>query len=640
MRSSQIFSVFLIVLVGLIAYSNIFHYQFVYDDLNNIADNPLIRKLDNFIFPSGGYKGYLPRAVGFFTFALNYYFGGLDVTGYHIVNILIHIANAILVYFLVILTFKTSFLRSQKTVVKGQDGRGGISSAYSVLSTDPSYFIAAFSALFFVSHPLQTQAVTYIVQRLTSLATMFYLLSVVMYIKARLTTEAAKGQSKDDTRRQKTYEAIMLYSLSLISAILAMFTKAISFTLPIMVIFYEFIFFRSSMKKKLLFLLPIILTLIIIPLSIMSIDKPIGEILSDVSERIRVQTEMSRWDYLFTEFRVIVTYIRLIFLPVNQNLDYDYPVYHSLFELPVFLSFFLLSLILGFAGYLMHKSRIMRHQSALVNDTSPAPRPYLREQCKGKYRLTAFGIFWFFITLSVTSSVIPITDVIFEHRVYLSSVGAFIALSAVVFMVIERFKARWQMMEKAVILLLAVIVIVLSTATYARNAVWRNELSLWEDVVRKSPGNARGHFNLGVAYNYKGLLTKAIEHLEIALLLKPGDAETYYNLALAYSSKGMADKAIEHFTTAIRLKPDFQAAHYDIGVDYLSLGLFDRAIEHFEAALKLKPNDPAAHNNLGIAYASMGMTDLAIEHFRTALKLKPDFQNAYSNLDLALRSKK
>ncbi len=111
MRLAHIFSLFLIAIISLIAYSNTFNSPFVFDDIANIVDNPLIKTPDNFIFPSGGYKGYLPRAVGFFTFALNYYFGGLNVTGYHIVNLIIHITNAILVYFLVILTFKTPYFR-------------------------------------------------------------------------------------------------------------------------------------------------------------------------------------------------------------------------------------------------------------------------------------------------------------------------------------------------------------------------------------------------------------------------------------------------------------------------------------------------------------------------------------------------
>ena len=644
MRTSQIFFLLLIAMVGLIAYSNTFNFQFVYDDLNNIADNPLIKQLGNFIFPAGGYKGYLPRAVGFFTFALNYHFGGLNVTGYHIVNLIIHITNAMLVYFLVVLTFNTPYFSGQRSAVSDTPPSSSLKLRGDRGELLSPHFIALFSALLFVSHPLQTEAVTYIVQRLTSLATMFYLLSIVMYVKARLMTQMSMGNGSWGISREEnvsvpfTYHLlpVTFFLLSLLSAVLAMLTKEISFTLPIVIILYEFTFFRSTLKKKLIFLLPLLLTLMIIPLSIMGTDKPLGEILSDLSEKFRVQTAVSRWDYLFTQFRVIVTYIRLLFFPVNQNLDYDYPVYHSFFEPPVFLSFLLLLSVVGIAVYLMYKTRAVSGQRSTVSNNSPDAyslplNPY--------FRLVAFGIFWFFITLSITSSIIPIVDVIIEHRVYLPSVGAFIAVSAVIYIITERLKLKWPSVRKATIFLCALIIVVLSITTYERNFVWHDELTLWQDVIKKSPQNARGHFNLGVAYNSRGMHDKAIEHLLTALSLTPDDPEIYYNLGLAYSSEGMTEQSIEQLKSAIRLKPDFYEAHYDIAVDYMSLGLTDKAIEHLTIALKLQPNDPAAHNNLGIAYASKGETEKAIEHFREAIKLKPDFQEAYNNLDLALRSK-
>jgi hypothetical protein len=145
-------------------------------------------------------------------------------------------------------------------------------------------------------------------------------------------------------------------------------TKEIAFTLPIIIVLYEFTFFKSTMKKKLLFLLPVVLTLIVVPLSVMGTGRPLGEILSDLSEKTRVQTDISRADYFLTEMRVITTYIRLLFLPVNQNLDYDYPIAHSLFSPPVLLSCLFLLSLLGLAGYLLYKS----HQLSAISDQQSA----------------------------------------------------------------------------------------------------------------------------------------------------------------------------------------------------------------------------------------------------------------------------
>jgi hypothetical protein len=316
----------LIAIVGLISYSNSFIVPFQFDDLHNIAENPVVHDLDNFTSSLSGYNYNPRRVVGYFTLALNYHVGGTDVTGYHIVNLIIHLINSLLVYFLVVLTFRTPYFRTVES--------GGEQSCF-------GRFIALFTALLFVVHPVQTQAVTYIVQRFTSLATLFYLLSVVLYVWGRITGVERSGG-----------RAVILYVLSVLSAVLAMKTKEIAFTLPLAVVLYEWIFFQVPWRKRVLVLLPVLLTLIIVPLSVMGTDKPLGEVLSDLSEKSRIQTDIPRWDYLVTQMRVITTYIRLIFLPVNQNLDYDYPVYRSLFDPPVLMSFLFLVVIAGFGVYM------------------------------------------------------------------------------------------------------------------------------------------------------------------------------------------------------------------------------------------------------------------------------------------------
>jgi hypothetical protein len=185
-------------------------------------------------------------------------------------------------------------------------------------------------------------------------------------------------------------------------------TKEIAFTLPLAIALYEFLFLRDSIKRRLLYLAPLLLTMLIIPLSILDADRPIGEFIGEAGEAARVESGVSRLDYLLTESRVVVTYIRLLLLPINQNIDYDFPFYNSFFDPKVFLSFLLLVSIVGLGAFLLRCSR----------SSEPA------------LRAVSFGIFWFFITLSVESSLIPIQDVIFEHRLYLPSVGVFLALAS------------------------------------------------------------------------------------------------------------------------------------------------------------------------------------------------------------------
>jgi tetratricopeptide (TPR) repeat protein len=649
----------LIAALGFFAYSNTFSIPFLFDGKLQIVDNSVIKDLKNFTSDRGGYDYNPRRFIGYLSFALNYHFGGLSVAGYHIVNLLIHIGNAVLVYFFVLLTFRTAYVttvRSEKSVVNSKrtatgDVTVGASPVsvhhYSLLSTDDSRsFIALFSALLFVSHPLQTQAVTYVVQRFASLATFFYLLSLVMYIKGRLVIE-----KRDDAGGGLfSGPSLLFYLLSLISAVCAMKTKEMAFTLPLVIALYEFIFFTSPLKKRLLFLVLVLLTLIIVPMSVLHSDRPLQEILSDLSEQTRVQTQMSRWEYLATEMRVIVTYIRLIFLPINQNLDYDYPVYHSLFTPPVFLSFLFLLSIFGLGIYLLFRRMKNDGRSTSVH-----------------YRLIGFGVLWFFITLSVESSIIPIVDVIFEHRLYLPLAGAFIGLTTGILIA-----AKTLSIERIVIPTLALVTIALSGLTYARNTVWRDGISLWQDVVEKSPNKARpyyelglayvsqgqldkataqfqtavrlkpdyvgAHNNLGVAYKSQGQLNRAIAEYQTALRLKPDNAEARNNLGAAYASQGQLDRAIAEYQAALRLKPDYAEAHYNLGIVYESQGQLDRAIAEYQAALRLKPDYAEAHNNLGIVYESQGQLDKTITEYQAALRLKPDYAGAHYNLGLAYAS--
>ncbi|MDP2167850.1 MAG: tetratricopeptide repeat protein [Thermodesulfovibrionales bacterium] len=568
------FHLVLIALLGLLSYSNTFNAPFHFDDASNIVNNPIIKDFRYLIKPSLAEGLNMPfkeamfgllrtRYIGVVSFWLNYKAGGLDVTGYHIVNVAIHIANALLIYALVFLTFKTPILSQS-------------------LLSEKSKYIALFSGLFFVSHPVETQSVTYIVQRYTSLAALFYMLSLVLYIKWRLMKEKSLSfplvgnlsSKKDAGQAGMTGFAMpsrgggILYLLSVFSAVLAMKTKEIAFTLPLIITLYEFMFFKDAFKRRLMYLIPILLTMLIIPITLLSIGQPAGEIIGDVGKATRLATDMSRWDYLFTEFRVIVTYIRLLFLPINQNFDYDYPAFHSFFDLNVFLSFLFLLSIFGFAVYLLFRST--KHPEFVEG------------------RLISFGIFFFFIALSVESSVIPILDIIFEHRVYLPSVGIFIAFTTVVFLLVQKAKNK---VAAAIVLMSAVFTLfAFSYATYMRNVVWKDGISLWEDVVVKSPNKARAHYNLGNAYHARGSFDAAIEHYLTAIKLQPGLAEAHNELGLAYSGKGLIDNATEHFRIAVKLNHSVADFHFNLGLSYLDKGFIDEAQREFGLALQIDPN--------------------------------------------------
>jgi tetratricopeptide (TPR) repeat protein len=606
--------VLLIILLSLLAYSNTFESSFYFDDKPVIVKNPIIKDLRYFAQPSsarnfGGnfeYQTFKRRYFGYLTFALNYRFAGLNVTGYHILNLLIHISTALLLYFFVIISFRTPFLRKSSIEYYAR-------------------YIALFTALLFACHPLQTQAVTYIWQRVTSLSTMFYLLSLVAFIKWRLSREGTGQEEREEGQQTAEYSqqgreagsreskgrTIFLYLISLFFAVVAMKTKEIAFMLPVMLTLYEMIFFEGKMKKRVLYLIPFLLTMLIIPLTLISIDKPIGDLIGDASETIKGHTELSRGEYLLAEFRVLITYLRLIFLPVNQNLDYDYPRYYSFFNIEVFTSFVFLALLFGVSIYLLYRYRVSVPQT----------------------RLISFGIIWFFVNLLLESSVIPLNNVIFEHRMYLPSVGVFSALTVAIFMVIN----RWKEYSRIITVILALIIIALTGATYARNSVWKDGITLWQDVVSKSPNNARAYHNLGNGYSDQGLFEQAIEQYQISIRLSPVYPQVHYNLGVAYESIGMIGKAIEHSQIAINQKPDYPEAHNNLGVAYVAKGMIKRAIEQYKIAKKLDPVDPEVHINLAAAYIKQGRLDDAVIEAREAIRLDASNADAYINLSSAYR---
>jgi tetratricopeptide (TPR) repeat protein len=569
----------LLSLLATLIYSNTFSSPFHFDDTKRILENPKITDLFNFIDFSGN------RYIGFLSFALNYHFGGLEVFGYHLVNLVIHIVNGFLVYTLVLLIFRTSGMVP--------------------LQQDRAPWIAFVTALLFVAHPIQTQAVTYIIQRFASLAALFYLLAVVAYLKWRMAPPNLRSRYG-------------WYAVALLSTVLAMKTKENSFTLPFMLLLVEGIFFRPITLKKGMALIPFLLTLPIIPLA--RADR-LGE--AEVGLLVRQTDIIPMPDYLFTQFRVIVTYLRLLLFPVHQNLDYDYPVYHSLFQPAVFLSLLFLLGLFALAVYLLIRFQRSSFHAQLI----------------------AFGILWFFLALSVESSVIPIRDVIFEHRLYLPSIGFFLASTVCVFSshgALEAGRPRGDILSflarpTALGVFIALILMLLAVATYQRNRVWKNALTLWEDVVSKAPGNARGHNNLGLAYQTMGRLQASIQEYQTALRLIPNFAEAHYNLGNAYQVLGRFEEAIREYEKALTLNPRYASAYINLGTTYHTQRYYEEAIRSYREALRLDPDSVFAHINLGVTYYAQGRLEEAIEAYGRALTLSPEHAQGHYYLGQAYR---
>lgn len=560
--------------LGALLYSNSLHAAFQFDDYLNIVDNPAIRDLATFWPPSG------PRWFGRLSFAVNYRLGGTDPFGYHLVNTAIHILTACLVYIFVLVIQQTA----------------GSSPRTSAPRT--RHLPALACSLLFVAHPIQTQAVTYVVQRFASLATLLFMLSITSYALARQHTSPAAPAAG----RTRTTVAVPLYLLSALAGLLAITTKEIAVTLPAVVLLYELLFVsRPVLTARRL----IRMAAVLIPAAALSLYAAVHFGAATALNRLSATDEISRHDYFITQLRVIVTYLRLLLFPAGQTIDHHYRVYRTVFSPEIILSILLITALLLAALLLCRLS----HTS----------RPRLR--------LAAFGIFWFFITLSVESSIIPIADVIFEHRLYLPSIGALLAIVSLADFTLEQPALCRLPMRRYAGCLLAAVIVLFSTATWIRNGVWKDELTLWTDAARKRPDNPRAHNMVGVYYMKQVRMAEAIRSFQRALEADASYAEARSNLGSSYVQIGMLDEGLRELQLAAASNRfdaiDTGILYYNLGKCLYLKGMTDRAIQYYTMAIQLIPNQAAVNHDLGRAYERSNQMQLRDHYLKKAHELDP-----------------
>jgi len=561
-------SVFIISLLGILVYSSTLFCPFNFDDMPSIMDNFAIKNIHHLY---DIWHFWPCRFITYLSFAINYHFHQLDVLGYHLVNIAIHLGSAILVWWLTLLTLATPAMKDNKITRHAEQ-------------------IALLTALVFVAHPVQTQAVTYIVQRAASLAAFFYLASLCCYAKSRLLFNRLCEEPMATRQSLKEQLKARIYFIcSLIFAVFAMFTKENTISLPLIILLYEYSFLKMEKRLNWPYLVPVLLAVFVIPLTVFFTGS------GDINAKLKM-ADMSYTQYFLTQLRVMVTYIRLAFLPYHQNLDYDYPISQSIFELPTLISLVFLGSILYWAKYLFKE-----------------------------YRLLSFSILWFFLTLLPESGLLPLPDVIFEHRLYLPLVGYSL------FLVSGAYYLGGSKRLKMIVLILLMGIVTYSFLTYQRNRVWRDNFTLWDDAVRKSPHKARAYGNRGFLFCQQGKYIQGIADLTMAIRLNPNYAKAYCNRGKAYSELGKFTQAITDYNKTIELQPGFALAYNNRGVVDNILGNDEQAVDDFTKSIKLNPYFPGAYDSRGRIYLQKGNLAQAIEDFTKVIALSPSDVEAYSS---------
>jgi tetratricopeptide (TPR) repeat protein len=511
----------LVVAAGLLAYHNSLTGPFIFDDPPSIKDNPSIRH----VWPmwqalSPPHRGGLPvegRPLVNLSLAVNYALGGYAVRGYHVLNLAIHVLAGLTLLGVVRRTLRQPPLRERFGAAA--DG------------------LALATALIWTVHPLQTESVTYVIQRAESMMGLCYLLTLYCFIR---------GAAAERPR--------WWYSLCVTACALGMASKEVMVSAPLIVLLYDRTFlsgsFREAWRRRWSLYLALGGTWILL-----------GYLVAAAGDRggsAGFGLKIIWWQYALTQTCAITHYLWLSVWPHPLVFDYGPVVATDAWQIaPCAVTIGLL--VIGTAISLW------------------------------RWPVVGFVACWLFAILAPSSSILPVTtQTVAEHRMYLP-LAAVVVLEV---MGIHDFVGR------RTVAAVALLAIALGVLTWRRNQDYRSNIAIWDDTVAKCPQNPRAQNNLGNALMESGRVGEAIGHLEQALQLQPDYAEAHNDLGIALMRSGRMPEAIEHLEHALRTKPDFVEAQCNLGIALGQVGRRPEAIEHLEHALRIKPDYTEARNAL------------------------------------------
>jgi protein O-mannosyl-transferase len=513
----------------LVVYGNNWHGALVLDDVPWILQNPNIRSL----WPLWKPLLSTSRPVVQWSLAANYVMGGLNVVGYHIVNNLIHALTALVLFGVVRRTLRTGKLAP--TFGDAADGVG-----FAV-------------ALLWVLHPLNTESVTYVIQRSESLAGLFTMLTLYCVVRGSAGKQVI------------TWELGAIFSCAL-----AVGSKPAAVVVPALVLTYDWTFLAATgaeLWHKRWRLYVGLLASWMLAAVFLSVGQREWMGSAGLVSGARA---ISWFDYAKVQPGVILHYLRLSVWPGRLCLLYGRP------QTPTDLILWMQVGVI--AVFLVVTVWLLSRKSA-----------------------AGFVVAWFFVALAPTSSVIPLLHPIFEHRMYLPLMAVVALIVCAAYRVFRNCGAtdgsgRWLWVGTLVLAGLA-----LGATTIRRNKDYGTEVSIWSDTAQKAPTNPDAQYGLGLAWATAGQVDRAGVAFAEALRLKPDFAQVHYDWGLALVKAGRETEALEHFTAALEINPKYAEAADGIGVVLYHEGKLDEAIQRFFEATRLNPDDAQAQHNLAMA---------------------------------------
>lgn len=579
LQKQNLIDVALIIILCLIAYTNSLSNQFTYDDNPVIVENYLLRNFDNvgrlFSLQYFNYSQELTyRPIVTISYLIDYILWGLKPLGYHLMNLIMHIMTVIISYFLIRILMRNRI-------------------------------VGLWGALLFAVHPINTEAVNSIAFREDLIATLFYFLSFLFYIKSNV---------RNAYMRSLLIASVFFY-------IIAMFAKESAVTLILVILLYDFLFnglnIRKNISRWTLFGLALMFYLVI---RFIVLKNPEEGSVRYIGENVFIN--------FITMIKVIGSYLLQFIVPIGLSADYTIKPVVSILNLSFLISLIVVILLIVLAIIYSKKNPLL-----------------------------SFFIFFFFIGLLPVMNFIPISNPRADRYLYLicisyTSLLSYVALTLLSGIQIlrqpltvilspeargkdeEAYSLRILGSKKKLLTqaLLVLILIFYTLLTIRRNAVWRDDIPLWQDALKKYPNSKRATANLGREYLLSKQSELALPILQKAVALEEKNYMAYVNLGIVYTQLAQYDNAIDSLKKAIALNPHFDMALNSLGNVYIKKGEFAKAIESYQEAMRINPEFAEGYCNMGIAYAESGLYKEAEASYKKAIELNRNFYEAYSNL--------
>ena len=598
MKNSGFLFIGLLIIVGFAIYAPNLNNVLFWDDNEWIVSNPFVYDFSHLkeIFTENILAGYglnsnYYRPLLLLSFAVNYVIDGVKPLGYHLVSNGFHIANGLLIFFILTGVFKRRL---------------------------PAFL----AALLFLIHPLQTEAVTYISGRGDPMSVFFMLLALYLWTND---VEHRYDKTVDNSRQR---HAVSFKTLSVISMVLAILSRetAILFPLLLMVFYISFLSaekFWKSIRQAFIEAIPYFAVSVaygILRLTVLNFKNT----LNFYSQANDYTAHLSY--RLYTFGHALVEYFKLIFVPLGLHMERELSINTSLFQWPVWLGALIVLCIMYYV-LRFYKNEKWENDKLMANGKWQMATPF---------RVWLFGWGWFFIGLGPVSGIIPINAVMYEHWLYLPLIGLAVLAGFYISKLLGVLSGR-RFLRGALVVLLIVYFSFFALASAKRNLAWGNPVAFYEEILRYSPDSIRITNNLGNLYSEEGRLDDAAKMYQ-KIIDNPGNlfAQPYYNLGNIYRDQKNIEAAIGLYKKAIEVDPAFSFAYQNLSVIYANRGQLVDAAEMLEKVKELRPAEPRVYYNLALIYTAQNKFSLAIANLEQGLKFSGNDQETEAAIKFLL----